>query len=419
MKHMNNQNKSILVVGGGTAGWMAAGYYSKKGYPVTLIESPDVNVVGVGESTLPAMNWFANFLGMEEQDWMPLSDSVFKMAIKHEGWNDRESNWWHWFIYDRTTHEEQFEHLKNNTLPPREKLEYGYHVDAFKFGDTIAKTTALKHGCKHIVGHVTDVIGNPESGIEKLITGTGLELSADLYIDCTGWRRLLASKVGMEYHRYEHLLNDRAVTTAQPSLPTINRYTTTIAKSAGWIWEIPLTTRRGCGYVYSSKHISDEQAVEEYCEHYPGTDKSKLNFLKFVPEVCLNPINQNVVCVGLAGGFIEPLEATSIFLTQYMIVQSEMFASGERPAGAINRSQKKVFDHTAKFVLCHYTLSGRTDTEYWRYYNDLEKKINTLDYVKQKAAEKDVEQWNSTNLFFPCSWWAMLNGYELIPAEQT
>ena len=407
---MNSYVKSVIVVGGGTAGWMAAGYYSKKGYATTLIESSDIGVVGVGESTLPAMNWFANYLGTEEEEWMPLSNSVFKLAIKHEGWNGPDSNWWHWFIYDRTKNKEQFEHLKNNTLPAREKLEYGYHIDAFKFGNTIAKTVALKHGCKHIIGHVTEVIGDSVTGIQKLVTTNGRELTADFYIDCTGWRKVLANKVGMKYRRYEHLVNDRAITTTQPSLPNINRYTTTIAKSAGWIWEIPLTTRRGCGYVYSSKYITDEEAVEEYCTHYPGTDRSKLNFLKFTPEVCLNPVNLNVVCVGLAGGFIEPLEATSIFLTQYMIMQSEMCVSGERTANAINRSQQKVFDHTAKFVLCHYTLSGRTDTAYWRYFNDLEKTLNTLDYVKEKANEQDVPQWKSTNLFFPCSWWALLNG---------
>jgi len=407
-------NKTILIVGGGTAGWMTAGYYSKKGYAVTLVESPEVGIVGVGESTLPAMNWFAQELGMEEQEWMPMCDSVFKLAIKHEDWNHEGSNWWHWFVYDRTQTQQHLDHLNNNTLPPQDKYEYGYHVDAYKFGDTIAKTVALKHGCQHIVAHVTEVIGNEVTGIERVITREGHNLTADFYIDCTGWKKLLANKVGMVYSQYEHLVNDRAIAAPQPSLPTVNRYTTTMAKSSGWIWEIPLTTRRGTGYVYSSKFISDQDALSEYCEHYPNTDVSTVNYLKFRPEVCLNPVHLNVAVIGLSGGFIEPLEATSLYLTQYMILQSKLFVSGERTSVVVNRNLKKLFDNVAKFVLYHYTLSGRTNTEYWRYYNELEKNLNTLDSIKEYAAEKDIPYGQSATFFLPFNWWCMADGYNII-----
>lgn len=369
--------KSILVVGGGTAGWMAAGYFSKKGYQVTLVESPEVGIVGVGESTLPSMNWFAQELGMDEHEWMPMCDATYKLAIKHERWVDEESSWWHWFLYDRRKSATQEEYIINNTLPPFELLEYGYQVDAYKFGTTLAKVVATRHGCKHIVGHVDEVIGDPENGIKELRLKSGEVLTADFYIDCTGWRKVLATKVGIQYKPFEHLLNDRAIACSQPSLPVINRYTTTIKKSTGWIWEIPLTTRRGTGYVYSSQHISDEDAINEYCEHYPGTDRSQLNFLKFTPEVATNAIHTNVATIGLSSGFIEPLEATSLFLTQFGIRQIHKVLSGERSAKVTNRAQVSVFDQTAMYVLCHYTLSGYTDNDYWRYYNDLEKKLNT------------------------------------------
>lgn len=407
------KNKTILVVGGGSAGWMSAGYYATKGYDVTLVESPHVGVVGVGESTLPAMNWFAHELGMVEEEWMPMCDATYKMAIKHEGWTSPDSNWWHWFIYDRNQSTDQLKYIETNTRPSYDKFEYGYHVDAFKFGNTIGKSAAFTNGCKHIIAHITEVIGNAETGISAIVTEDGKHLTADFYIDCTGFRKLLASKVGIEYKPYKHLINDRAIASPQPSLPVINQYTTTIKKSAGWIWEIPLSTRRGTGYVYSSKYITDEQATEEYCTHYPGTDRSQLNYIKFTPEVALNPIHLNVVAVGLSSGFIEPLEATSLFLTQFMIRQAHLVLSGERSPRVINRNQQKVFDHVAYYVLCHYTLSGNIDNDYWRYYNELEKELNTLQKVKEQAAEDDVQHWKETKLFFSYSQWALLNGYNI------
>jgi tryptophan halogenase len=203
--------KQLLIVGGGTAGWMAAGYFSQKGYPVTLIESDQVPIVGVGESTLPAMNAFAQELGMTESEWMPLADATFKLGIRHLHWNSQDSEWWHWFLYDRTKEPEQHQHLENNTLPPRQELKYAYHVNAHKFGDTIAKVVALKNGTKHVVAHIDHVIGDPESGIKQIVTRDGRVFQADFYIDCTGWKKLLGRPVGKTYHRYEHLVQDRAL----------------------------------------------------------------------------------------------------------------------------------------------------------------------------------------------------------------
>jgi tryptophan halogenase len=407
-----SNTKTIIVVGGGSAGWMAAGYLSAKGHAVTLIESPTVGVIGVGESTVPAIGWLANEMGMTESEWMPLARATTKLGIRHEDWTQGGSHWNNWFLYDRTKHISQHQYLFGD-LPPFEQLEYGYHVDAHQFGETICKTAALRHNCKHVVAHIHSIEGSPETGIQRLVDTEGTEYTADFYVDATGFRKLLTGVVQAHYEPYTDFINDRAIACSQPPLPHLNRYTTTKARECGWIWEIPLTDRRGTGYVYSSRHITDEQALAEYIREYPGTDPGTVSYLKFKPEVCTESIKQNVAAVGLSGGFIEPLEATSLFLTYLMVVQTHKHFAEQRPAAALNRNLKKVFDHTAKFVLAHYTLSGRQHNEYWRYYKKLESKVHSLEYVQQQAGLPDRLEWDSTRLFAPYNHWALLDGYGL------
>jgi hypothetical protein len=409
-----NKVKSVIVVGGGSAGWMAAGYLSVKGFDVTLIESPEVGIVGVGESTQPSINWLANEMGMKEEEWMPLANATYKLGIKHEDWSAKDSTWWHWFLYDRKRHHEPDEWVKNNTIPPLESLEYGYHVDAHEFGETICKVAATKHGCKHVIAHIESVIGNPDVGIQRLITTSGQQFSADFYIDATGWKKLLANVVGMRYEPCKYHLNDRAVASPQPSLSKLNLYTSTKARPGGWIWEIPLTHRRGCGYVYSSQYTTDQEALDEFCKEYPDTDRDQVNYFKFTPEVCLDSIKNNVATVGLSGAFVEPLEATGLWLSFFMVRQAFLAISGERQARVLNKNLKKVFDHIALFVLCHYTLSGRKDNDYWRYFNDLETKIDTRGQVIEKSNNPDSIVWQETTFFFPYNWWSMGKNFNIL-----
>ena len=404
--------KSVIVVGGGSAGWMAAGYFSVKGFDVTLIQSPLVGIVGVGESTIPAMNWFAQELGMDEPDWMPTCNATFKIGIRHSDWKYPGSDWWHLFLYDRNKEPHQMQHVHNYTLPPKEDLEYGYHVDAHTFGETLCQKVATVHGCRKVYAHITEVQAD-ERGIKGLVTEDGTKYEADFYVDCSGWRKLLAERLDIKYKHYDFLLNDRAIAGPQPSLDRIDNWTTTRARSAGWIWDIPLTHRRGTGYVYSSNHISDDDAVAEYCREYPGTNPTKLQKLRFRPEVCETPIYKNLAVVGLSGGFIEPLEATSLFLTQFMIRQAHKVWGEGRRADVVNRNQRRVFDHIATFVLCHYTLSNRRDNDYWQHYYDVGIKEKHREMVLENAAQPDIGKWTETNLFFPYNWWSMGRAYDL------
>jgi len=398
--------KSIIVVGGGTAGWMSAAYFSKKGFSVTLIESPSIPIIGVGESTVPAMTSFCQTLGLDENTWMDQVNAIHKLGICHSGWKKGSTiDWWHWFEYDRTKQESRHEYLKNDALPSS-TLEYAYHIDAVKFGNIVCKPVALENSCVHIVDDVVEVLTD-YSGIKGLQTKSNGTLVADFYIDCTGFRKVLASALDIKYNKFEHVINDSAIACQQEPLDTPAKYTLTRKMNAGWNWEIALQNRRGAGYVYSSKFISDEDAIKEYVSLYPDTNKDKLRVLKFNPEYTETPIYKNCALIGLSSGFLEPLEATSIWLIQYFIEGTHAIIKDNRSPKVFNKAQLKIMKEIHYFILCHYTLSDHDDTEYWKYYKNLEKQLNTKEYVKIKSKEKDGNPTKYNKFFHPYSWWSM------------
>lgn len=405
-------NKTIVVVGGGSAGWMSASYLAVKGCKVVLIESPDVPIVGVGESTLPAMNAFCHELGLTESQWMAMCSAVYKLGIHHCDWNHNPDSWWHWFIYDRQRQQSQHNYIATNTLPPQPLLEYGYHVDATQFGQSL-KPLAMAHGTTHIVDTVKNVMLDNNGWITGLSTMNHGTVSGDYYLDCTGFAKVLAGPVQISYEPLPYLLNDRALACPQPSLASINRYTITKARSAGWMWEIALTHRRGTGYVYSSAYISDQDAIQEFLKEYPDSDASKIRKLRFRPERCLNPFHKNVLAVGLSSGFIEPLEATSLFMIQYNIMNFWATMSSGRSPAVFNRAQKRVVDDIYLHILAHYTLTNRKDTPYWQYYQTLESQIATIAQIQDRARLADTGMYQGSSLFFPYNWWALLQGYGL------
>lgn len=398
--------KHICIVGGGTAGWMTAAFFSKNNYKVTLVESANIPIIGVGESTLPAMTSFCRGLGLDDSTWMNKVQAVHKLGICHSGWKkDSSTDWWHWFEYDRSKHESKHDYIKTGALP-ESIFEYAYHIDAVKFGNEVCKPIAYENNCIHIIDDVTDVIVS-ENGIERIETANNGPILADFYIDCTGFAKVLTKRIGTVYKDFEHVINDRAIACPQDSLDTINRFTITRKMKFGWNWEIALQKRRGAGYVYSSKFVSDEDAIKEYLDLYPNTDKSKLRVIKFKSEYSENPINKNCAAVGLSAGFLEPLEATAIWLIQYFIEGIHKTLKDNRDPRVFNKAQSKVMHEIYYFILCHYTLSDQDDTAYWRYFKDLEKTLNTKDYVRSKALEQDSNPEKYTKIFHPYSWWSM------------
>lgn len=395
--------KHISVVGGGTAGWMAAAYLSQS-FDVTIIESATIPIVGVGESTLPVVKKFCDDLGIAEKDWMPLCQAEYKLGIRHEGWKkDRKDPWWHWFLYDRTKDSTMLAHIENHTLP--NDGGYAYHVDATRFGAAVMKPVAMKNGAIHIIDTVKQVVLNDNGEIAYLELEDNGRVEYDLYVDATGFAKVLAKEVGVEYLAYEHLINDRAVACPQPSAPIQNRYTITRAMNYGWMWEIALQERRGAGYVFSSKYCTDEQAIDEYLQYFPNSDRSKLRVLKFKPEYAKNPFHKNVATVGLSCGFIEPLEANSIWMIAYNVLGLYRCLTEDRSFETFNRAFRKTSFEMYDFILSHYTLSGHDHTPYWCYYKELEEKMDTKSKVVSKAQLKDVPLGSHPGIFYPYSWW--------------
>ena len=413
---MNNQIKSITVVGGGTAGWMCASYLNKHGFDVTLIESPKIPVIGVGESCMPGLAIFCDELGLKEEDWMRDSNARHKRCIYHYNWLKKDTVWKHWFCYDRNDCAGEV-YMDAELLPPVANGNYSYHIDAILFGQMLKDKIAIPRGVKHIVSHINQVTQNSDGSLSGLMLDDNRIVSSDFYVDCSGQAKLLGNKVGLNFTPYKYSLNNRAIANSEKLAPDSHpEYTITRAASTGWLWDINLNTRRGCGYVHSSELISEEDAIKEYITYHPNTDQSKLRVINFKSEYASNPLEKNVLAVGLASGFIEPLEANSIYLIQYYIETFVKFIKSDRPhhdPRVFNRTVTRLLNELHDFVLTHYTLTQRDDSEYWRYFKDLETKINTKEMVTERANQPDFGHWSITKIFYPYNWWSKAKYFKL------
>lgn len=406
--------KSITVVGGGTAGWMSASYFVKQGFLVNLIESPVIPNIGVGESCLPALSFFCEQLGLKDEEWMPESNAVYKLGIYHYNWLRHGSTWKHWFCYDRNKADSEW-YLDNGRIPPRELRRHSYHIDAIAFGQMLKNRVALPSGVNHIQAHITDVFLDDKGYISSLVLDKGKTVSSDFYIDCSGPAKLLANKIGIKFKTYGDIPNDRAIACPQ-KLEVLGppKYTITYAESNGWLWNTALAHRRGCGYTYSSSFTTDDEALTTYLMYNPDTDMDKLRVLKFDSQYAVNPLEKNVLAVGLASGFIEPLEATSIYLVQYYIETFGKIVNTGRNPQVYNKAVHRITKELYEFVLTSYTLTQRDDTEYWKYWREMENKLDTKSMVLDRANQPDSGTWSISKVFAPFNWWSKAQHFELI-----
>jgi tryptophan 6-halogenase len=380
--------RKILIVGGGSSGWMIAAMLSSKlaDTEVTLIEASDIPILGVGESTNATMKYFLRELGYDEGSFMRACDASFKIAIRFAGFKSRDGVFYHPFGRPRTEKvggdfqpgvDDTFvdsKAVKNGRLFSR-KGAYSYQLDAGLLAEY------LKQGClqkiRHIVDRVEHVKIAESGGIAAVCTKSNGELAADLYIDCTGFRSALLGEALKEpFESCGHLLlNDRAVAAQVPYVDKereLVTHTNCAASSAGWIWSIPLWSRMGMGYVYSSRHISSDEAQNEFIR-YLGEGRSanvRFNHLKIRTGRHTRAWVKNCVAIGVSFGFLEPLESTGLSLTQISILdllealRSRNSSSVEREM--FNVRQRRMFDSTRDFILAHYLLTSREDTPYWR-----------------------------------------------------
>lgn len=420
---------NIVIVGGGSAGWMTAAYLSKaldKNVQISLVESSNITTIGVGEATFSTIKLFFDFLGLQEREWMPKCNASYKMAIKFVNWNAQGRHFYHpfqryetvegfdiaeWWLkmkrseepfdyacflipslcdnkrspryFDGTVFDDKVQNLFSRESTPEKNVladlkvqyPYAYHFDANLLARFL-KDYAKQRGVTQIIDDVIDVKLSESGSIDSIITGEHGNISADLFIDCTGFRGLLINKaLGEPFISFsESLLCDRAIAMQVPTdirKDGINPYTTATALSSGWVWNIPLYGRVGTGYVYCSEFLSEEKAEQEFRQHLgPAAENCKAKHIKIRVGRNRNSWVKNCVAIGLSSGFVEPLESTGIFFIQHGIEELLSHFPGKTFNEELIKSYNKIIadciDGVRDFLTLHYCVSDKADTPFWK-----------------------------------------------------
>ncbi len=406
--------RKVAIVGGGSSGWIAAAYLQKalnvdglnSKVEITLVESPDIPRISVGEATIPSMRHLLKVIDINEAEFMKATDATFKQSIKYTNWVNKDNSFYHhpfsrvqkqpldfsaqdWLESDQAipfteTCSEQPIICELGLAPLMlgewrlgAPLSYAYHMNAQKFADYL-RDISIPRGVQHILANVTDVDMNADDKISAIHTDTGEKIIADIYVDCTGFRaKLIEETLGVDWEDHSQwLLCDRAITMHIPyedHFPGMVRpYTTATALSSGWIWDIPMQNKRSIGYVHSSAFISEDDAEKEM-RAYQGGNTENLDSRTVYFKVGRRNQNWkgNCIAIGLSGGFIEPLESTGLYLSDLgtvALAEHFPYSDGDMEAMAFryNRILSNRFYEVLDFINMHYCLTKRTDTEFWK-----------------------------------------------------
>lgn len=403
-----SDQKRLVVVGGGTAGWMAASYLNRflvrKGWQVTLVESPDIGTIGVGEATIPSLVRFVRAMGFDEDEFMRRTAATYKLGIQFIDWFDHGHTYFHPFgicgvvngldlfhfwmkrrleagateaytdysLQALLSREGRAPRQFGGSSPIMQTGTYAFHVDAGALAQYL-KEVATAEGVRHLFGEVREVRRGPWGDIASLDIGGGRELEGDLFVDCTGFKGLLIEEaLGDPWIDWSHhLLCDRAVVMPLPRDEEPLPYTRSTALEAGWMWQIQLASRTGNGYVYSSAHTTADEAAATLIARadLKRARTADPRHLKMRIGRRKNFWLRNCVSVGLASGFVEPLESTGIHLIQKAVeLLVDHFPSGDRDdllRGAYNRRMESLYEEVRDFIVLHYLLTDRFES-FWR-----------------------------------------------------
>jgi tryptophan 7-halogenase len=441
--------KKVVIAGGGTSGWVTAAGLSQQLGPlldITLIESDEIGTVGVGEATFPSIRVVHKLFGIDEQDFMRATRGSIKLGISFENWarlGDRyihsfgvigKATWigefhHYWLAAKASGYEGELEDFcfelqaaKAHKFFTSEKssINYAYHFDASLYARYLRQLSEPR-GVKRIEGKITEVKQNAETGfITSVVLQSGQVIEGDLFIDCSGFRGLLIEqtlKAGYEdYSKW--LRNDSAVALQTDFSGDIPPYTRAIAHDSGWQWKIPLQHRQGTGHVYSSKYISDDDARKTLMDNLDGAVRVELRLLKFNTGRRNKAWVKNCVAIGLSGGFVEPLESTSIHLIHSGVTRLlQLFPfSGfsEALAHRYNEQSRSEYEKIRDFIVLHYKATERDDTPYWRDCRDMEVPDTLAQRIALFREAGQVFQ-GSDEIFRVDSWLQVLLGQRIEP----
>jgi 2-polyprenyl-6-methoxyphenol hydroxylase-like FAD-dependent oxidoreductase len=435
---VDHRINTVVILGGGTAGWMTAAYLGKAlqgTVHVTVLEAPTIPKIGVGEATVPNLQRsFFDYLGLAEDEWMRECNASFKIAVKFVNWRTpgegearsrdlggRPDHFYHpfgllpaqdqiplshYWSYKmlRGELDEPFDYacfketaMMDANLAPRfadgrPATHYAWHFDASKVADYLRRFATEKQGVEHVADKMTEVVRDERGFITALRTEGGRTLAGDLFVDCSGFRGLLINEAMGEpfVDMSDHLLCDSAVATAVPhddAAHGVQPYTSAIAMKSGWTWRIPMLTRFGSGYVYSSQFTSRDQATLDLARMWGlDPDHTTFNQIRFRVGRNRRAWVNNCVSIGLASCFLEPLESTGIYFICAALFQLAKHFPDKRfdpvLSDRFNQEIETTFDDTRDFIQAHFALSPRTDTPFWR----ANKELELADGIKEKIA---------------------------------
>jgi len=453
----DNRLKSIVVVGGGTAGWMAAAalidrFGANRHTRVTLVESPDIGTVGVGEATVPHIREFLKQLKINEVDFVKRTSGTFKLAIGFEGWAGEGSQFFHPFSeHGVPLLGTSFQHywVKLRTMGRADDIDryvlsselaragkfavpkqgadksflffnYALHFDATLVARYL-RSWSVTAGVKHVEGRVLRSRLHPESGyIEALELDGGRELAGDLFIDCSGFQGLLIEQaLETGYEDWTHWLPcDRAIAMPCESRSPPTSYTRSLASKAGWQWRIPLQHRVGNGYVFCSRHLSEDEASATLRASVEGPALAEPRVLPFKTGIRKRIWNRNVFCLGLASGFLEPLESTSIYLVQrglqYLLSSFPQAVPNPALQEIVNRRNRAHWDHIRDFIVLHYKMNKREGEPFWDECRNMPIPESLAESIELFRATGRFTK-DATEFFRPSSWLSMYAGFGILP----
>ncbi len=447
--------KKIIILGGGTAGWMTAAFLARwletVNIDVTLVESDQIGTIGVGEATIPNIRQFIKYLGIKEREFIKATNATFKLGIAFENWAQQGQSFFHPFgeygvkIEDRPFYQTWWAAKRKGYLPPLDQFSlctqlatagkfaqpsfddksklawynYAYHFDASLFAKYLRQYAEARR-VQRIEGKLMRVQLDKDTGfIQSLHLESGQQVAGDLFIDCSGMAGLLIDKaMGVEFDDWTRwLLSDSALAVQTLSNREPDPFTRSMARTAGWQWHIPLQHRVGNGYVYSSQFISHEQARAEMLGELTAELINEPKLIRFKTGMRRDFWVKNCVAIGLSSGFLEPLESTSISLIQTGITKLAGFLVDfkidPKHLAEVNRLNCLEYERIRDFIILHYKLNGRSEP-YWEHVRNMAIPSSLEEKIAAFKANGEIKLFEQES-FKEESWVSMFNGFALEP----